>query len=370
MKKPVWALVACILCLHVKFAYSQKSDYLATDSSIMVGIKFEPSTPRFNSQYIKLKSKNGGTVYHPEQVREYGFKDGTVYETRKIVIENEERKVFLERLVKGNITLFRYVDSSRRNFYYLEKDSSDLQELGKDLEALKAISQDCEFIADPIRLASYSKGSLRKLVTQYNKCENKPFPFKKIGILAGWRSMSLTQPSGLKNSAIKDVSIPSSSSPVIGFFADIPIDMSQFSLHPELFYTGIKFAANSNTSQSDLDVLISLNTLQMPVLVRYTVPTPSWRVFANAGPYFSYNLKNSSDVYYAQTTGNTVTIERPIQEKLVADFMLGYSAGVGLQRQLNYRKTLSAECRFTWAAGSQSSTLIQKGIDLVFGFTF
>ena len=371
MNKHVLVLVAGILCLHVKYTHAQKQqDYIATDSSLSAGVNLERNTPRFNSQYIILKVKGGETKYTPEQIKEFGFRDGTVYESKKIVIDNEERKVFLERLATGNITLYRYVGRNQRA-YYIKKDSSDLQELYRDLGAIKTLSQDCEFMTDAIRVAAYTHESLRKLVSHYNTCAKKPFPYTKIGILAGWRNMSLTQSSKSTNSYLEDVSIPSSGSPVIGIFGDLPLSMSEFSLHPEILYTWNNFASNTHTAQSDIDVLINLKTLQMPILFRYTVPTLNWRLFVDAGPSLTYNLENSSDIYYSKTIGNTVSIERPAQEKLLADFTFGYAAGVGLQRQLNYRKTLSAEVRYSSSViTAEDAVLVQKGIDLVIGFTF
>ena len=237
MTKKVALLLATVLCLPVKYAFSQKAgDYIATDSSLSTGIKLEPSLPRFNSQYITLKMKNGSKKYTPDEIREYGFKDGTVFETQKILLENQERKVFLERLVKGTITLYMYVDSEHRT-YYIKKDSADLVELGEDLEAIRSVSQDCEFMSDALRLASYKRKSLQKLASHYNTCERKPFPYKRFGFLAGWRQMTLAQPSSFANTDIGDISIPSSGSPMVGIFADLPIQMSEFSLHSELFFT-------------------------------------------------------------------------------------------------------------------------------------
>ncbi len=371
MKKTIVLLFTIALCFQFKYAYPQKvADYIATDSSISTGIKLIPSSPKLNSQYIKVKVKDGEVMYTPDQITRYGLRDGTVYEAEKIQVDGEERKLFLERLVEGKITLYRYVGQKYKT-YFIRKDSSDLQEVHRDMESLKLLSQDCEFVADAIRVASYNnKESIRRLVSQYNKCQRKPFPYKKVGILTGVKRISLIQPSNSSNTLVNDVSFPTSSLPIIGLYGDFPLFMSEFSFHPELFFTRYNVTAKGRSSQTDVDVLVSLSSLHVPVLIRYTVPTPVWRLFFNAGPYFSYNLENSSDIYYATLSNNTVTIERPVQKKLGSDYMVGYSGGLGLQRNLNFRKTISAEVRYTRAIGPDDTTLTQKGLDLIVGFTF
>lgn len=371
--KVLFGAVAAVLCFQVNQTQAQKKSkpqsYFATDSTLVVGAKVIASSRASNSEFIKIEDKGKITTYSALQITQYGLSDGTVYESYKIHSDNEEKTVFLERLVSGKITLYRYVDREHRT-YYIRKDSTDLQELQKDMGALKFASQDCEFMADAIRLASYTPQSLQKLASRYDKCESKPFPYAKVGILAGFRQMSLQQPSGYDNSLLNDNPFPSSGSLAIGVFADLPIFMSEFSFHPEVFYTMYKVAASSYTTQAEVDALVSLSTLHVPLLFRYTVPTLTWRPFFDAGPYFSYNLKNSSDIYYATTNNNTVTIEKPLQDKLVSDYIVGYSAGAGLQRKLNYKKTVSAELRYTRAAGQDNTSLTQKAIELIVGFTF
>jgi hypothetical protein len=238
------------------------------------------------------------------------------------------------------------------------------------MESLKNQSQDCESMADAIKLAPFTKLGLRKLADRYNKCEQTPVPYIKYGIFAGYRQMKLVQPSSFGYTIIQDLSIPSSGSPLIGIFADFPIQLTEFSVHPELSFSSNNFSANSHTAQSDVDLLVSLHTLQLPLLARYTFPTPTWRLFVNAGPYFSYNIENSSQLYQSNISDNTITIFKATHDKLVADFLIGYSAGIGIQRNLGLRKTMFAEMRYTRAGSTDNTSLIQSAVDLIVGFTF
>jgi hypothetical protein len=366
--RKTWVLFLAA-ALSFTIAYSQKGDYIATDSTLNTGINLFAGAAKDNSQFIRQKIKNGEKKYTPDQLTEYGFRDGTVFESKIIKLEAGEKRVFLERLATGTITLYRYVDSLH-TIYYITKDSSELLEVLSDMESLKNQSQDCESMADAIKLAPFTKLGLRKLADRYNKCEQTPFPYIKYGIFAGYRQMKLVQPSSFGYTIIQDLSIPSSGSPLIGIFADFPIQLTEFSVHPELSFSSNNFSANSHTAQSDVDLLVSLHTLQLPLLARYTFPTPTWRLFVNAGPYFSYNIENSSQLYQSNISDNTITIFKATHDKLVADFLIGYSAGIGIQRNLGLRKTMFAEMRYTRAGSTDNTSLIQSAVDLIVGFTF
>ena len=149
MRKYVLILVTGILLLHLMPAYSQKQDYIETDTSFHSGVNLQRNSRQINSQYVI----SNGQTYTPDQLTRYVFKDGTVYESKKIIINNTEHKVFMERLAQGKITLYQYA-GGRQSTFYVMKDSAGIEELDKDLEVLKVLSIDSAF-RNSIRVASY-----------------------------------------------------------------------------------------------------------------------------------------------------------------------------------------------------------------------
>ena len=367
MKKIKNWLTITFLTLFVQFSYSQKSDYIATDSSFTSGIKLLQGTSRENAQFIRLKRKNREVRYYPDQLSEYGFKNGTKYFSREIIIDGDEKLAFLEVLEQGIVTLYYYEDKKHKTFF-IEKDSI-LAELKKDKEAFKALSKDCEFISDGIKLASYSRKSMKKLVSDYNECKRQPFPYSKIGIAAGIKSTTLDA-SDLSNPRIEKINFSPSNSMYLGVYADFPIEMSHLSFNTGLFFTKTGFSENSIDSQSDTDVVINLTSINTPILLRYTIPTTRIRPFFELGGQLIYHFENSSEVYNSTIDDDIIIINTPnLVEPLVADYIIGYMIGGGLQYNIDYRKTLSFELRQSTSYDEDGSSNM-KGLDFLIGFTF
>ena len=362
-------LIFVFLSLFVQSVYAQDQDYIITDSAIIYGVKLMGRTPRFNSQFILLKDKSNAEVrYTPDELKGYGFKDGTKYVTTRITVDGQEKTVFLEHLAEGKINLYRYVDKNHKIFF-IRKDSSGLIELKKDKKAFAEVSGDCRYVSDDVKLATYNKRSLKKLTDNYNHCRKTPLPYFKYGVYFGYGQTGINKPSGYFNPAIEDISFSPSNSFVIGLFADIPIAMSSFSFNTGVYFTKNGYTANAKSTQSDVDAVVNLTSVHLPLLFRYTVPTRKVRPFFNLGGRFTFNAQNTSAIYKSSFQENTIFISTPIKEKLVSDFLIGYVAGAGIQFNVNYKKTISAEFRYASSTGGDN-TLNMRGFDVIISFSF
>ena len=67
-------------------------------------------TPKTNAQFIMVKSGDMETKYTPDQITEYGFKDGPVYKSKNISVSGQPKRVFLERIERGKLTLYYYTE--------------------------------------------------------------------------------------------------------------------------------------------------------------------------------------------------------------------------------------------------------------------
>jgi len=362
-------LLAGLIYLQVVNLNAQRSNYVMTDSSISIGVKILPGLTKENTHFIKVKDKNSIVVYTPDQIKEYGFSDGTVYESNRINLNNETKTVFLERITSGRVTLYKYKDFNKKKFF-LKKDSGSLIEISKKLEPLMDSLADCKYLANSIKLTTFTKGSLTKLASHYNVCKARPFPYKKFGLLVGFRQLNLVKSADFRNELMSNIPIPSSNSAFVGIFADIPVRMTHFSLRSEITINNNNFVAAQSNIDGDTDVFITLLTVQSPVSIRYTLPTVIWRPFFNVGPNFSYNIKNTSSIYRTRIENNVIIIDKPVQYKLLSDYSIGYCLGLGFQYNLTYKKTISTEFRYCRTLTPSDNKLMQNSIDFLFGFTF
>ena len=366
----IWQITTILIFL-VQSAYSQSRNYIATDSTMKSGVRLIMGTAQTNAQFILVRMGGMEIKYSPDQLTEYGFKDGPVYKSKNISVSGQPKRVFLERIEHGKLTLYYYTEKGFKTFF-LEKDSTVFVELqGGDNFRTPIIenTNDFEWKASQVQLAQYNKISLSRLISMYNNGNNRPLPYPRFGITAGYSRMSLTLPETMTDDELDGITFTPCSSVSFGVFTDLPIKMSDFSFNAGVNFSKYGFTANSKTSQSDVDVVVNITSANLPILLRYTLPTLVWRPFINAGGICSYFLKYEKDIYEATFDQNEIIIKEVKHESYSSEAMLGYSLGIGLQRNLDYRKISSLEIRYNYQPGNEDKFNMSL-LEVLVSFTF
>lgn len=337
------------LCLLIGISASAQSDYIATDSSLTTRIELISGTPSENSQFIRLRDIHGREAkYFPYQLTEYGFKNGTVYLSKRIPNSKENEQVFLRRLEQGKINLYKYRAKGIKT-YFLERDSTYFVELkrGKNLTSeLTAYTNDMNWNASQAKLVRYSAASLKKFVNLYNNDRNVRLPFPRFGVVLGFSIVKLKErpkESSLPSDVIlltqsSDLSFKPSTSLMFGIFTDLPISMSNFSLNVGLNFVKTEFA-DENRSGKFKAGKINLTSANIPFLLRYTLPGAKWRPFVNSGGVITHHAENKVSE----------------SEVEISNTMLGHSFGLGVEHFLGSRTINSFELRFNHLYGQEDS---------------
>jgi hypothetical protein len=369
MKRFLYLIIFLIQSIIVN---GQKG-YYVKDSIATVGIRVIDRGAIQNARQCQIGEKNKKLIYSPDEVEEYGF-DDVVYVSRIIKINNEEKKVFLERLNKGKINLYYYRDRHGRT-YFLEKGSGKLVELSKNdneknsfKDLLKYYVLDCDSINDALKLLRYNKAALSIFVNQYNLCIRKPFPFIRYGLTIGY---GVAQPEYLKISdeVLRNTVFKKDKSFNIGLFTDIPILHSYFSLHSELYFQKNAFSGHSVIDKTVNDILINTSSINIPLLIRYTYPSLKLRPYVNIGGSFTYNIRNNNAVCKA-TIFNNIIAEEFNNSTIYSEKQIGYTVGSGIQYNIDYRKSIFFELRFNNLYGLTKETYGNKNFQGIIGINF
>ena len=126
--------------------------------------------------------------------------------------------------------------------------------------------------------------------------------------------------------------------------------LSDFSLHSEVFYSHHKFVFFNSTPGIDLDFAATTSTLHIPLLIRFSSQKQNFQPFLNAGGVMSFNIRNHS--FFSETSKSENLIEiRLIEEKSIAPYQIGLSAGGGIEYRLNQKNFVIFELRYTRQLG-------------------
>lgn len=352
-----------------------QGEYFTTDSLTSYGLKLIDNGDLMNSNICEVKIKDRIVKYSPYEVKEYGFKDGRVYKSREIQLGDSSKKVFMECLTSEKTTLFYYRGKGIKIFY-LEKDSTLFVELpkkyaGKEIyaEQLSQITSDCFNVSDACKLVSYTKKSLSKLITRYNQCVLKPFPHFKYGFLVGYEFLKLN-PSTEQNDHLEYFNYTHDGSLSLGIFLDSPIQASDLSLHAELSFSDHGYSYNHASTTEDLNLLVNISSLRVPVLLRYTLPNNNLRPYFNVGTQFSFNNKKESGLYKTTFSENMIEINNLLDETIISTYDMGYLTGCGVECDLDYKRSVFLEIRYgnqfsisDNIRNSNSMVLISSGIN-------
>jgi hypothetical protein len=368
--------IIAIIYLFPTLIYGQ-GNYIETDSVLTVNIKIIDGGDWKNSEVCQVKLGGITTLLSPFEVKEYGFANGRTYVSKNIFTsDSSAKKVFLERLVKGNTSLYYYKRKTTKIFF-LERDNSLLIELPKIdkgtitfHEKLLEITSDCQNISEATKLVTYDKKSFTKLIQRYNSCELKPFPFLKYGLVFGYATskMSFTPNSKLhysdKFTYTYDPGI------TVGIFIDNPVYMSDFSIHSELLFSRNGYSYNWSDENHDVDLVINLTSISIPVLIRYSYPSIKGRPFINVGGTYVNNIRKNCSEYEAVITGNAINIKKYNEESTITSNLLGFTVGGGFQYKLNYKNNASIELRYEKLQGGSNSGAFKETIHIISSFNF
>ncbi len=352
-----------------------QSEYFSTDSISSYGIKLVDGGDLINSQFCQVKKGNKTIQYTPYEVKEFGFKDGRVYISKEIQIADTSKRVFLERLHKGNTTLYYYKGKAIKTFF-IQKDSTLFVEIPKQAtdedysKQLLNLTNDCSNVSDACKLVNYNKRSLSKLISRYNQCELKPFPHFKYGLITGYEFLRLI-PSDVQNDNLEYFDYTYDGGFTIGLFLENPILVSDFSLHAELLLSKHGYSYNKLVDNKDLDFVANFTSLNVPLLLKYAYPSNKIRPFINIGINGTYLIKNETLLYETIIKETVIKINDTEVTSMLSDFQLGYVIGGGFEYRLNYKNSLLFELRYSNQYSQGSSEFIGNStLSVLTGISF
>ncbi len=373
MKRIVLLLLLALFYVPV-FA---QDGYYKADSTAEYGVKIKNGGEIENAKLIEVGKGKEIIQLSPNDIREYGFSKSQVYISKPILVDDSIQRVFLERLVKGNSTLYYYRNKNYKTFF-LEKDSIHFSELPKEKngeddyfrDELKSYTSDCAPLAEANEFVRYSKRSLSLFIRRYNNCENKPFPHLRFGVIGGLEFTRQSIPS-MVISSYSNLGNVYEGSIMAGAFIDQPVLISNFSLHAEITYSSHSFSDNEKSAENEMDLLSNVSALKIPVLIRYTYPSNRFKPYINGGSTLAYNFKHETKIWEFTGMNEIINVNKKFDNSLHAVIGVGYSVGCGVEYAFNSKNSLFIEARFNRINGKGNLKSFDNS-DLQFftGFNF
>jgi hypothetical protein len=303
-----------------------------------------------NARLARFRSAPGAAIteYKPQQLRGYGFTGDRVYQTEVVLLADStqhqtlldptasavKRTSFLEIIEQGAASLLYLRDDNSNDHYYLRMLGQPVQELIQTTRqvvengvtyqrksdefrrTLAAATQQCLPLQASINGLRYSQTDLARLIRRYNECIGGPSVsvasatrknHVQLGVMVGGERSQLT---------LRDYNITakatSSVGPVVGLAASLRLAgvSPTISARVEALYEKQSYATEAKTSTGIVRTYrVKLESIRLPLTIRYTYPRGAIRPFLYAGFEFNFFLDNTNEI--KGTYGWFPWIEKP-----------------------------------------------------------
>lgn len=365
-----------------------------------------------NAQMIRFRTAldSKEQVFYPEDIREYGADSGYFFESFLVSFnaspyrtdlltdhpdpEIQQKYLFLQRYVAGELSMFVCKDEQDKLHIYLQKGQNSpevlinyrylqkvregsrvvtrIREKKKYLNQLANIMSDCEEIRKEFLFQKYARlawneEAIQALVIRYNQLQGeknlwflddvkeKSKPLIQAGFMAGPAFSKVRFVMGPNTrTALQSANFPVTTSLSAGLFVHLQSRRNQgrWGVQLELLRHRIRtesetFVEKSSAEHYNYHIELDLSYLRTGVAVRYNWPTFSdFKPFGLFGlsPGFllnDYNKLSTSRHFYGS---NEYTVEAVFQDEPLLKYELGTMTGLGL-----VKKPYMVELRYNYA---------------------
>ena len=346
------------LFLSFLFHTNAQTRYIFKDGREVTDCQIQGSTEKENCLRMFEWKAGKYTVHKPDDIKEYHIGKRKSYYSMPIVREETTVMRFVRKIVDGE-TLFYCYYSGQYNIYIVQNPDTAVQLNRKDFkdglsQVLSACPEKTEEILNDLEFDHYY---LKRLVKQYNNdCRFTPLNLKRFGFFAGTNLIR-----SINTAYYMPASTGERMNLTFGAFRDVPINASNFSLHGELFYTGMQLKKSDEVlydkvHQDAPDIIDTVlynsyfkqHSLNLSLMPRYYFPTTHVRPFVNAGLQLALNLTESAyDSSDPMRTPYNPYREFQYDNRLYSLIQPSLLFGGGLAILLNKNRILYLECRYS-----------------------
>ena len=341
-------------------------------------IKYREGAKAFVSCIFKASRKLQATTYGPNDIASYGFIDDKVFQSREVTLKDQPPAVvFLEVLVRGRVTLYRFED-----VFLVEKERAGLQQLVNkskiiDVNGSKAIRYsnehftvlnpllfDCAETRPMVPEVHLTQRDLTKLIEKYNHCvgastitfkDAKPWARAYASLMVG---PSFSDVKFDYHSSYEHLSgtFYTSKSPVVGITGELlsPRISERLSFHLSVLYSSPTYKGFTLLQYVGGNyrhfVTIKLSELKVPFGFRYTFPMEAITPYVNAGISSTFHLSTSS-YWIKEWEYNGIVDTAESEAVAITENQRGVWAGAGVLRSISEKLFVFGELRYERTTG-------------------
>lgn len=328
--KGIVLLSVLLLSLAASGQMNYKKGYIITHDNDTIHGKINDGGGRRNSKVCLFKedNKQKAVKYYPKDIKAYRMDEGKYYASKKFVFKDKSLHLFLEVLIKGEVSLY-YGLQGKGNAYYIEKDSTFFGLLNEEIlttydpygnvsyeygthylfqskaykDSLRSLFKESKDIQSRVGYLKYDKKSLMTITKDYlsEMCKDSNcITFEKdlkmykptMGVFAGVRMNQFSFMPGASNYYQFSGFDETFHSTPLGIYINVPLHAfsDKISLQVEGIYDHRKHVQKSFNSSLyyGAPIDMSYQSIGIPVMLKYDVLRSRLTPTLAIGKEFSY----------------------------------------------------------------------------------
>jgi hypothetical protein len=316
--------------------------------------------------------------YSPAELRAFGYWLDKRYETKEVILNGHTESVFMEALVRGQLSLYRYNYKffiQGEKFEELPEEKIESKEnvgggSGKTfIEVLNSHLVECDLHADG---ADYTERAITNLIQNFNRCKGQIGitykPDKKL------TQIHINAFSGIDQSALSmDGYVKETFKKSVTSYSGISIDISPTKVSDKLSFTveagyvkkvyhGFVQQTVNESTTNRYDLSIDISFVKIPLGLRYNL------LHEAATPYFKVGIVNYFPIKDAEMK---VLKEQQVKNLVFTEYTTtkpntknqkGYWVGVGYSQIVYSRVKAFVELRYEKTDGFLEEHLINSKV--------
>ncbi|AHJ98468.1 porin family protein [Hymenobacter swuensis] len=294
-------------------------------------------------QQIQLRQPNQPVqTFSASQAAAYGDETGPIRVSKRV--DHQANPKFLTPLLNGPVSLYSGENAEGELRFFLQPQDSayviEIQPRTPRLAYLRVMPgcEKLDFSNFGIEsLYRYNTGSLQHLVQTYNACRYPQQASSSPVTIGGYRTQFGVKAGANITRFTEQSVILGKQESLLSYQAGLYLWISSkraWGLQTEVTYAKIKsgyepvnvyngYATYTTTRAIEIDYA----QIQIPLLLRYTLPGINWRPYISVGPSYSFNFnRKSAEVF--QDSDKASPVRKPINIPITNN--IGTAAGIGL----------------------------------------
>lgn len=388
-----YKLFFLIVVLIPSFTHAQKSfrnGFVVTHQGDTLRglIKYTERTTVYDVCTFKKTADQAETTYAVKDIRAYGLDGFKAFEAMPFIRSGKYDSAFLEVLVKGKVSLYRYgpqflinkdggalqpLTNEKNSEYVITNENKHLGrvmlESNKHIVTLNMMMSDCAEVRPKIQKILLAEKALIRLINDYHRCmgapaakvtEKQPRMKALIGLSAGVGISNITFQSAEPINYHLLGDFEQTTSPLVGLSFDFvfPRSSERIAILSGVYYTSSSFKryfelSDANSFETN-KVSMKVAGIYLPFGVRYTFPGRIIRPYLNFGSSFLVITNESSSWLRTQEIyqGVRYTDGKALDFK---GYSIGLWGGVGMAKPINKKFDATIEIRYERTDGFEES---------------